>query len=140
MSCVHFNTPNQRQQFADAASDHEPIAQWLGPQITQGRINLVKQWSVSDIVKIREAAAASHIATEAVYEALAVDTEPTVRQWLARNTSVPERILRSLVADQDEVVRCFLVTNTTATDDMINELKNDPSWKVQQLIRWRETA
>jgi hypothetical protein len=137
MSCVHFNTPNQRQQFAQSAGDREPIAQWLGPQLTQSKIDRVTLMSTSGDVKIREAAATSAHATEAVYWALAADKQATVRQWLARNEKLPQPILVALSDDSDELVRCYVVLNYSVDADIIEKLAQDPSEKVRALVHWK---
>lgn len=140
MSCVRFNTPAQRQQMTDVSSGvqrDEPIAQFLGPALTQSKIDRLRLMAVSENPKIRETVAASRHTPEELFFALADDPDAGVRMWLARNEKVPCDILRKLAHDSDETVRSFVAINFFVPADAMGELAQDESPRVRALVDWK---
>ncbi|PTW90392.1 hypothetical protein C8A06_0076 [Microbacteriaceae bacterium MWH-Ta3] len=140
MSCVRFNTPAQRQQMTDVTRGvqaDEPIAQFLGPAITESKIARLRLMAASPNSKIRETVAASYHAPEDLYEMLSHDPDPGVRQWLARNEHVPCDILRRLASDEDETVRSFVAINYFVPADAMETLSADESPRVRALADWK---
>ncbi len=140
MSCVRFNTPAQRQQMTDVSNGvqrDEPIAQFLGPVMTQSKIDRLRLMATSDNPKIRETVAASRHTPEELFETLSNDPEPGVRMWLARNEHVPCDILRKLAHDPDETVRSFVAINFFVPADAMGDLAHDESPRVRALVDWK---
>jgi len=138
MSCIRFNTEAQRQQFRFADCEAVSVSAFTSTEITQTKIDRVVAMSKSGNHKIREAAAASHIAPEHVYFALSRDEIATVRTWVARNDYAPSAVLQDLSEDVDETVRSFVAINRFTPKDAILKLLEDQSEQVRNLARWTQ--
>ena len=142
MSCIRFNTTAQREQMAQRAAtphDQEPVAAFLSPEITESKIARVTRLSKDSNPKIRESAALSYHAPQAVYEALAQDPDEGVRACLARNQATPCDVLRVLAQDSSETVRAFVAINYSVPQDAMELLREDSSDTVQRLVAWKES-
>jgi hypothetical protein len=141
MSCIRFNTPAQRQQFAAMAPAMLTAAEARelhpAPPVTESKIARLRVLAASPNPKIRESVASSYHAPADVFAELAKDTDAGVRGWLARNESVPCDILRSLANDESEVVRGWLALNFYVPADVMEQLAGDPSDTVRALVEWK---
>jgi hypothetical protein len=122
MSCIRFTTEAQRAQLLMAVADDQPIAQFLSPQITEGKVSRVIRLSKDANYKIRESAALSYHAPRSALEALAMDPVESVRECVARNPRTPGDILDKLAVDQSQRVRVFVAMNRHGADEAVRLL------------------
>lgn len=142
MSCIRFNTPAQREQLDQLRQnpqDHDAVAQFLSPQVTDSKIARLRTMAADPNPKIRESVALSYHAPADIYEALATDPDEGVRACLARNPHAPCDVLRALASDSSEKVRAFVAVNYQVPADAMDTLTADPSETVQALVAWKES-
>jgi hypothetical protein len=122
MSCVHFNTKAMRDQLLLAVADDQPVAQFLSPQITEGKVKRIERLAEDANHKIRESAALSYHASRGVFEKLAGDKVDSVRECVARNPMTPKDILEALTDDPAQSVRAFVAFNRWGADRAVEIL------------------
>lgn len=143
MSCIRFNTPAQRAQMATirqaGQTDHDPVAQFLSPTVSESKIQRLVTMSKDQNPKIRESVALSYHAPESVYWELARDADQGVRECLARNPRTPCDVLRLLASDSSERVRAFVAVNYSVPSDAMDSLADDHSELVRALVEWKHS-
>lgn len=141
MSCIRFNTPAQRAQLevlkADKALSAQAVAQFLGPEFGESKINRLRLMAKDRNPKIRESVALSYHVPEEVMWALAKDKDESVRICVARNETTPCDILRYLARDKSSQVRSWVAVNFYVPADVMVELENDSSEDVRKLVAWK---
>ena len=133
MSCLHFNTDAQREQLKVARSSEEPIAQWLSPDMSDSKIDRIRNMAKDKHSKIRESAALSIHIPEDVALILSGDKNTEVRCCLARNENVPISVLRVMAYDKAFIVRCWVAVNHSTPNDVRDMLTFDDNKKVRHL-------
>ncbi|MCU1545101.1 MAG: hypothetical protein JWP30_201 [Homoserinimonas sp.] len=141
MSCIRFNTPEQRRAMRAYApammTPEEAKALHPAPPVTETKIRRLRLLATSDNPKIRESVASSLHAPEDVIRILAEDANEGVRGCVARNETVPQSVLRQLVGDNSEQVRGWLAVNRSTPPDAMEHLSTDHSKTVRALVRWK---
>jgi hypothetical protein len=141
MSCIRFNTPDQRQAMRDyrpvMLSPEEVVSSHPAPPVTESKIRRLRLLGADDNPKIRESAASSRHAPLDLFASLAIDPDEAVRSCVARNDRAPAAVLRSLLNDRSERVRGFLALNVAAPGDVLERLAQDDSATVRGLVDWR---
>lgn len=141
MSCIRFNTPAQRAQLDRLRSDKQlantAVAQFLGPEFGESKINRLRIMSQDKNAKIRESVALSYHVPEDVMWSLAKDKNEGVRICVARNETTPCDILRFLAQDKSEQVRSWVAVNFFVPQDAMEVLANDTSESVRKLVAWK---
>ncbi|MEY4102587.1 MAG: hypothetical protein RIR88_721 [Actinomycetota bacterium] len=141
MSCIRFNTPAQRAQLdrlrADKKLADTAVAQFLGPEFGESKINRLRIMAKDKNPKIRESVALSYHVPEEVMWDLARDKNEGVRVCVARNESTPCDILRFLGSDKSAQVRSWVAVNFYVPADVMLELETDPSEDVRRLVKWK---
>lgn len=141
MSCIRFNTPAQRAQLdrlrADKKLADTAVAQFLGPEFGESKINRLRIMAGDKNPKIRESVALSYHVPEDVMWALAKDKNESVRVCVARNETTPCDILRHLSHDKSEQVRCWVAVNFYVPQDAMEKLAQDKSEAVRKLVAWK---
>lgn len=141
MSCIRFNTPAQRAQLdvlrADKVLNAQAVAQFLGPEFGESKINRLRLMAKDRNPKIRESVALSYHVPEEVMWDLAKDKAESVRICVARNETTPCDILRHLAADKSSQVRSWVAVNFYVPADVMVELEADPSEDVRKLVAWK---
>ena len=141
MSCIRFNTPAQRAQLdrlrADKNLADTAVAQFLGPEFGESKINRLRIMAKDKNPKIRESVALSYHVPEEVMWDLARDKNEGVRVCVARNESTPCDILRFLGSDKSAQVRSWVAVNFYVPADVMLELETDPSEDVRRLVKWK---
>lgn len=141
MSCIRFNTPAQRAQLDRLRQDKvladTSIAQFLGPEFGETKINRLRVMATDKNPKIRESVALSyHVPDEVMWE-LARDKNEGVRVCVARNERVSCDILRHLANDKSVQVRSWVAVNYYVPADAMEKLAQDPSEDVRKLVAWK---
>lgn len=141
MSCIRFNTPAQRAQLDRLRADKQladtAVAQFLGPEFGETKINRLRIMAVDKNAKIRESVALSYHVPEEVMWALAKDKNEGVRICVARNETTPCDILRYLAQDKSEQVRSWVAVNFFVPQDAMELLSQDSSASVRKLVAWK---
>ena len=141
MSCIRFNTPAQRAQLDILRSDNKlaetAVAQFLGPEFGESKINRLRIMATDKNPKIRESVALSYHVPEEVMWALAKDKNEGVRICVARNESTPCDILRFLGSDKSAQVRSWVAVNYYVPADVMEILASDSSSDVRRLVQWK---
>ena len=141
MSCIRFNTPAQRAQLDRLRSDKKladtAVAQFLGPEFGESKINRLRIMAADKHPKIRESAALSYHVPEEVMWKLAKDKNEGVRICVARNESTPCDILRFLASDKSSQVRSWVAVNFYVPADAMELLAQDSSEDVRRLVAWK---
>ena len=141
MSCIRFNTPAQRRQFAALApamlTAEQAAALHPAPVMTDSKILRLRLLATDANPKIRERVALDAHTPEDVFLALARDANEEVRACVARNEAAPCDVLRALAHDPSERVRGFLAVNFFVPEDAMALLADDPSATVRDLVRWK---
>lgn len=141
MSCIRFNTPAQRAQLdrlrADKKLADTAVAQFLGPEFGESKINRLRIMAGDKNPKIRESVALSYHVPQDVMWALAKDKNEGVRVCVARNESTPCDILRYLSHDKSEQVRSWVAVNFYVPQDAMEKLAQDKSEAVRKLVAWK---
>lgn len=141
MSCIRFNTPAQRAQLDRLRADKQladtAVAQFLGPEFGETKINRLRIMAADKNPKIRESVALSYHVPEDVMWALAKDKNEGVRVCVARNESTPCDILRHLAQDKSEQVRSWVAVNFYVPQDTMEKLAQDKSESVRKLVAWK---
>lgn len=142
MSCIRFNTPEQREQLrqpvmltSEQAASRHPV-----PVVTASKLRRLRLLGESNDPKIRESVATSRNAPHDLLLALAADPDDGVRGCVARNETAPASVLRSLLHDQSETVRGWLAVNPSLPADAFLTLESDSSTIVQSLIGWKHSV
>jgi len=85
---------------------------------------------------VRATAAASPHASPAMLRALAVDDDPKVREWVARNTNTPLSVLRTIAYTEEHApVRAFVAWNPNVDDQTLNFLAQDGDPQVEAVAK-----
>jgi hypothetical protein len=141
MSCIRFNTPAQRAQLDILRSDKKlaetAVAQFLGPEFGESKINRLRIMATDKNPKIRESVALSYHVPEEVMWSLAKDKNEGVRICVARNESTPCDILRFLGSDTSAQVRSWVAVNYYVPADVMEALASDSSSDVRRLVQWK---
>ncbi len=141
MSCIRFNTPAQRAQLDQLRADKKlaetAVAQFLGPEFGETKINRLRIMASDKNPKIRESVALSYHVPEEVMWALAKDKNEGVRICVARNETTPCDILRHLAHDKSEQVRSWVAVNFFVPQDTMELLATDKSESVRKLVAWK---
>lgn len=141
MSCIRFNTPAQRAQLDRLRADKQladtAVAQFLGPEFGETKINRLRIMATDKNPKIRESVALSYHVPEDVMWALAKDKNEGVRVCVARNETTPCDILRHLAQDKSEQVRSWVAVNFYVPQDTMEKLAQDKSESVRKLVAWK---
>ncbi|MDH6532913.1 hypothetical protein M2119_001150 [Aurantimicrobium minutum] len=141
MSCIRFNTPAQRAQLDRLRADKQladtAVAQFLGPEFGETKINRLRIMAEDKNPKIRESVALSYHVPEEVMWALAKDKNEGVRICVARNETTPCDILRYLASDKSEQVRSWVAVNFFVPQDTMEALAGDQSESVRKLVAWK---
>ena len=141
MSCIRFNTPAQRAQLDMLRNDKKlnetAVAQFLGPEFGETKINRLRTMAVDKNPKIRESVALSYHVPEEVMWKLAKDKNEGVRICVARNETTPCDILRFLASDKSEQVRSWVAVNFFVPLDVMETLASDKSESVRKLVAWK---
>jgi len=141
MSCIRFNTPAQRRQFAAMApamlTAEQAAALHPAPEVTESKIMRLRLLATDANPKIRESVASSYHTPEDVFWDLARDPDEGVRACVARNESAPCDVLRMLARDRSERVRGFLAVNFFVPHDAMEVLAADSSRVVRDLVAWK---
>jgi hypothetical protein len=141
MSCIRFNTPAQRAQLDRLREDKElsetAVAQFLGPEFGESKINRLRIMAKDKNPKIRESVALSYHVPEDVMWDLARDKNESVRICVARNESTPCDILRFLGSDKNFQVRSWVAVNFYVPADVMEMLAQDSSEDVRRLVKWK---
>lgn len=143
MSCIRFNTPAQRAQLDRLRNDPKlndaAVAQFLGPEFGETKINRLRLMAEDKNPKIRESAALSYHVPEEVMWKLAKDKNEGVRICVARNETTPCDILRYLAQDKSELVRSWVAVNYFVPQDVMEALESDSSESVRKLVGWKSS-
>lgn len=104
MSCVRF-VSNDRERILQAASCTVPLPFSPVRKVKRIRLQLMAE---SGNPKIREAAASHPDLPRDLMLKLMRDPETSVRNWAARNYSMPADLLNLMsITDEDESIRVF---------------------------------
>ncbi len=143
MSCIRFNTPAQRAQLDLLKGDKQlaetAVAQFLGPEFGESKINRLRIMATDKNPKIRESVALSSHVPEEVMWKLAKDKNEGVRICVARNESTPCDILRYLAGDKSSQVRSWVAVNFYVPADAMEILAVDKSPDVRRLVEWKSS-
>lgn len=141
MSCIRFNTPEQREQLrmpvpltSEQAASQHPV-----PVVTESKLRRLRVLAQNPDPKIRESVASSRAAPTDILAALAADADHGVRGCVARNETAAASVLRSLAADPSEVVRGWLAVNAAVPSDAFEVLERDVSEMVRGLVAWKRS-
>ena len=141
MSCIRFNTPAQRAQLdrlrADKVLADTSIAQFLGPEFGETKIQRLRVMAKDKNPKIRESVALSYHVPDDVMWELARDKNEGVRICVARNERVSCDILRHLASDKSTQVRSWVAVNYYVPADAMKKLADDVSEDVRKLVAWK---
>jgi len=141
MSCIRFNTPAQRAQLDQLRADKKladtAVAQFLGPEFGESKINRLRIMATDKNPKIRESVALSYHVPDEVMWALAQDKNEGVRICVARNEATPCDILRFLSTDKSVQVRSWVAVNFFVPADVMAVLASDSSEDVRRLVQWK---
>lgn len=108
MSCLHFTTSAQQAQIAAGGMD-TPL-RWTMPVRTRAKVRRLDQLAASDKIDFRVSAAGNPMTALPTLVRLAVDAEPRVRGWVARNPAVSDTMLHTMsVTDPDDSIRAYCV-------------------------------
>jgi hypothetical protein len=143
MSCIRFNTPDQRKAMQEWApvrlTAEEAAALHPSPPVTESKIRRLRLLANDPNPKIRQAAASSYHAPQDLFEALAADPDEGVRACVARNEAAPCDVLRRLSSDRSETVRGWVAVNYCVPTDVMDELSRDRSRTVRSLVAWKSS-
>lgn len=141
MSCIRFNTPAQRAQLDRLRQDkvlaESSIAQFLGPEFGETKVNRLRLMAKDKNPKIRESVALNYHSPEEVMWDLAKDKNEGVRICVARNERVSCDILRFLASDKSVQVRSWVAVNYYVPADAMEQLAQDPAEDVRKLVAWK---
>lgn len=135
MSCVSFLSPQQRLLLR-AAPAGPAVSTFMSPEVTEGKIQRLRQMALSPDPKIRESAALAYGTPVEVLDALALDPRPGVRFSVARNEHASPEVLRLLAADPVAGVRGWVAANPAVPADALDTLANDPDPTVRGVVAW----
>lgn len=147
MSCIRFNTPDQRQAMRDhrpimrdADSARDAAAAHPAPEFTESKLRRLRLLASDAIPKIREAAASSYHIPADLFPVLVADSDEGVRGCLAHNETTPDTVLRMLASDASERVRGLVALNSRVPADVIRQFEHDDSETVRGLVHWRASV
>lgn len=135
MSCVSFLSPQQRLLLR-AAPTGPAVSSFRSPEVTEGKVQRLRQMAVSADPRIRESAALAYATPLDVLADLALDPEPGVRCSVARNEHAPAEVLRLLAADPAPGVRGWVAANPGVPLTVLESLTDDPDATVRGVVGW----
>jgi hypothetical protein len=125
MSCLHI-------QGTRRTGDSAPF-RFTGKK---DRTFEVEQNARHENPKVRATAAASPWASQRILWELAEDPEPSVREWVARNTSAPNSLLSVMAFNEEHApIRAFIAWNPNASSDLIERLMEDRDQQVREVAK-----
>lgn len=140
MSCVTFLNAAQRAALQESGDEqltpNEIRALHPSPPASEGKLRRLRALAISTDPSIRQSAALNQHCPVDVLERLAGDADASVRRCVARQPLTPAFLLRVLAHDVAPEVRGWVAANPDITSDLLAELAEDDDATVRGVVAW----